>query len=263
VSERSGKLAAREAQVAKLDTETREAMWRVFERYYAGTARETFEEDLAKKQHVILLSDSGDSSLQGFSTLQVYEQEVSGKKVTAIFSGDTIVEASYWGQKALQTAFFFFILRQKLARPATPLYWFLISKGYKTYLLLSRNFVEYWPRHDQATPEGVLGLMDRLAEERFGDLWDAEAGILRMNGRDGHLKQGVAPVDPDALKHADIQYFVQKNPGYVDGDELVCVGVIDATFATAYAKKRVMRALGLRAVVEEREREWVSRPASS
>jgi hypothetical protein len=256
---KSGTLASREIAVGRLDAPTRDAMWRVFERYYAGTERETFERDLDAKQYVIVLVDSGDGSVQGFSTLQVYDQAIEGRPVVAIFSGDTIVERAYWGQKALQTAFFLFILRQKVRRPGTPLYWFLISKGYKTYLLLSRNFVEYWPRHDRETPPAVAELMDGLARARFGELWDPAAGILRMQGRDGRLRQGVAPVDRESLAQADIRYFVTKNPGYVRGDELVCVGVVDATFALSYAAKRLARVLGIRGVEEA----WVSRPASS
>jgi hypothetical protein len=261
VRSKSGKLAAREAAVSKLSAATRDAMWGVFVRYFAGTERATFERDLATKQNVILLSDSGDGSLQGFSTLEVYDQPVEGERVVAIFSGDTIVDRAYWGQKALQTAFFFFILRKKLAHPGTPLYWFLISKGYKTYLLLSRNFVEYWPRHDQPTSARAAALMDVLAGSKFGPLWDAEAGILRMQGRDGRLKQGVAPVDQEALAEDDIRFFVTKNPGYVEGDELVCLGLVDKTFALAYARKRVARAF--LAVGQSVERTWQSRPASS
>lgn len=258
---KSGKLAAREAAVSKLSAATRDAMWGVFERYFAGTERETFERDLTTKQNVILLSDSGDGSLQGFSTLEVYDQHVDGERVVAIFSGDTIVDRAYWGQKALQTAFFFFILRKKIENPGTPLYWFLISKGYKTYLLLSRNFVEYWPRHDQPTSKRAAALMDVLAGGKFGPLWDAEAGILRMQGKDGHLKQGVAPVDQEALAEDDIRFFVTKNPGYVEGDELVCLGLVDKTFALAYARKRIARAFS--AIGQSVERTWQSRPASS
>lgn len=258
---KSGKLSARELPVSKLSAKTRDAMWGVFERYYAGTERETFDRDLATKQNVVLLSDSGDGSLQGFSTLEVYDQEIEGKRVVAIFSGDTIVDRDYWGQKALQTAFFFFILRKKIENPNTSLYWFLISKGYKTYLLLSRNFVEYWPRHDKPTSQEAATLMDVLAGRKFGSLWDPSAGILRMEGRDGRLKQGVAPVDQEALGQADIRFFVTKNPGYVVGDELVCLGLVDKTFALAYAKKRFVRAFG--AIGQSMERAWESRTASS
>lgn len=260
MSEKNGKLIARELAVADLSDATKDAMWSVFARYYAGISRPTFERDLAQKQNVITLLDSGDESLQGFSTLEVYDQEIDGRRVVAIFSGDTIVDKEYWGQKALQTAFFFFILRTKLANPMTPLYWFLISKGYKTYLLLSRNFVEYWPRHDQATPAWQSKLVDALARQKFGDAWDAGAGVLRMNGKDGRLKQGVAPVDPSALAHADIRFFVTKNPGYVVGDELMCVGLVDLKFAFAYANKRIRRTLGLG---RNTEREWASETASS
>lgn len=260
MNDKSGKLTARELPVAQLSDATREAMWRVFARYYAGIHRDTFERDLAAKQNVITLLDSGDGSLQGFSTVEVYDQQIDGRRVVAIFSGDTIVEKEYWGQKALQTAFFVFILKTKLANPTTPLYWFLISKGYKTYLLLSRNFVEYWPRHDAATPAWQTKLVDALARNKFGDAWDADAGVLRMDGRDGRLKQGVAPVDQSALAHPDIRFFVTKNPNYVAGDELVCVGLVDLKFALAYAAKQLRRALG---VGRDTEREWASETARS
>lgn len=246
MSKKTNKLVAREVRVADLDSHTRDQMWRVFERYYGGTARDAFDADLASKQHVILLRDAGDRSLQGFSTLDVYDREIEGRRVVAIFSGDTIVEKEYWGQRALQTAFFLFILRTKLQHPTTPVYWFLISKGYKTYLLLSRNFEEYWPRHDAETPRWQRTLLDRLARDKFGPLWDSTAGVLRMGGRDGHLKPGVAPIDAADLEHEDIRFFVTMNPNYVAGDELACIGLIDLSFALSYLRKRARRVIRLR-----------------
>ena len=82
-----------------------------------------------------------------------------------------------------------------------------------------------------------------------------------MQGRDGHLKQGVAPVDQDALAEDDIRFFVTKNPGYVEGDELVCLGLVDKTFVLAYARKRIARVIF--AIGQSMERTWQSRPASS
>ena len=145
----------------------------------------------------------------------------------------------------------------KAAHLRTPLYWFLISKGYKTYLLLSRNFQDYWPRHDAATPDFERTLIDALARDKFGEAWDADAGILRMGGRDGKLKHGVAPVDRAALTQADIRFFVTKNQGYVDGDELACIGLVYIEFAVAYTKKRLSRMLRSKPA----DRTWASETA--
>ena len=37
-----------------------------------------------------------------------------------------------------------------------------------------------------------------------------------------HLKPGVVPLDAAALADPDIAFFLEKNPGHAEGDELVC-----------------------------------------
>ena len=147
-----GGLKARVFTVDELMPETREAMWQLFFRYYADVGREAFFADLSRKSRVILIRDRDSYEVKGFSTIETYETEVWGRRVAVLFSGDTVVDREGWGQTALQIAFLKFIIRYKLSHPLMPVYWFLISKGYKTYLLLSRNFPTYWPRHDRETP---------------------------------------------------------------------------------------------------------------
>jgi len=40
------------------------------------------------------------------------------------------------------------LLLAKIRTPGRRVYWFLISKGYKTYLLLARTFLGFLPRRD-------------------------------------------------------------------------------------------------------------------
>src|SRR5262249_47157855 len=145
-----------------LSSNVRSEMWELFRRYYDAISYESFLDDLSRKQHVIVLRDTGDGSVQGFSTIFTFDKEVDGQRVIAIFSGDTIIDDAYWGQSVLQHAFFRFIVAQKLQNPLVPLYWFLISKGFRTYLLLSRNFPEYWPRHEAPTPDRERRILDAL-----------------------------------------------------------------------------------------------------
>ncbi len=256
---RSGKLTARVTPRAALGPEARAAMWAVFARYYDAVTRASFERDLDKKQHVILLRDSGDGSIQGFSTIEVYSRLLRGKRCEVIFSGDTIIDEAYWGQQALQRAFATFLYLHKLKRPRTPVYWFLISKGYRTYVLMSRNFSSYWPRHDAPTPAEEGALLGELAAEKFGSAYDAQRGVLSFPQCEGRLKDGVVPIEESLLQHADIRFFLEKNPHHARGDELCCLGLVDLGCVWRFST-RALRKLWRRALpgVEPRRAEAVT-----
>ncbi len=239
----TGQLRARVVSVRSLAVADRAAMWALFERYYADVSRPEFELDLTPKHHVILLYDTGTDELKGFSTLERFSTSVNGKRYAMVFSGDTIIEPAYWGQRALQYAFYRYILAARLRWARLPLYWFLISKGYRTYLLLSRNFVEYWPRHDKPTPRKIQELLDHVATLKFGGAFEPERGTLHFTPSHGRLREEVAPLGSDLLAAPDIRFFNERNPGHLQGDELCCLGKIDLHFAVAYVQKELRKRL--------------------
>lgn len=221
------RLRGRTIPVVALDDPTRARMWRIFERYYVDVTPERFRSDLDAKHSVILLEDARDGSLQGFSTIQVLERELEGRRFRAIYSGDTVLETGYWGQGALRRAFVRFMFLQKLRRPFTPLYWFLLSKGYRTYLLMARNVVRFWPRHGQATPAREARRLDLLAREKFGDAWNPASGVVQFDQCLGRVRPGVVPLPPELRDDPDVRFFHQANPGHADGDELCCLGRLE------------------------------------
>jgi hypothetical protein len=232
---RSGRLTSEVVSIDALHPTAVDEMWRVFSKYYADVSREAFERDLFEKDDVILLLDSGDASLQGFSTLKVYRRAIDGRPFIAVFSGDTIVEHAYWGQTALQRSFFRYVVKVKLLNPHRAVYWYLISKGYKTYLLLSRNFASFYPRHDRETPAFEQSILDLLSVDKFGDAY--QDGVLRFPICQGRLRQGVAPVDTALLEQPDIHFFVTKNPGHAKGEELCCLGSVDAGLVLSFTSR--------------------------
>lgn len=229
VARPSGKLVGRVEPVSALSASDRSAMWALFQGYYADVTPELFERDLGQKQLLIVLRDSGDRTLKGFSTIEIYRRVLDGRAFSALFSGDTIIDEAYWGQSALQRTFVRTLFRLKLERPWVPVYWFLISKGYKTYLLLARNFPVHYPRHDRPTPARAQAILDFLAEDKFGPAYQPSQGILRFAEPHGRLKEGIAPIDANLLSLSDVRFFVQRNPGHARGEELVCLG--EATFS--------------------------------
>ena len=73
------------------------------------------------------------------------ETTVAHQPITALFSGDTIVARECWNEQALTQIWGRLALALMDRYPPGTLYWFLISKGYKTYLLLTNNFPTAFP----------------------------------------------------------------------------------------------------------------------
>ena len=243
----SGKLRAITIAIPDLRSDKQDSMWEVFSRYYDDVDRSRFESDLSEKSDVILLYDTGDRSLQGFSTLQLIPGTFDGRPYLAIYSGDTIINEGYWGQTALQRSFTRYVLWQMVTHPTLPVYWFLISKGYKTYLLLSRNYVEHWPRWEEPTPPFQKGVIDQLSQNKFGDAWKPDLGVLQFATPQGKLKESVAEIDEDLLRqYRDIQFFNTANPGHREGDELCCLGRVNPAFILHFAQRTTRKVLGIR-----------------
>lgn len=236
-----GKLASSTSLVATLHSDEVNAMYELFHKYYENVTKEKFVKDLRDKDRVILLRDTvpKEKKIRGFCTLKEIHIQYEGKKVAGLFTGDTIIDAHYWGQTALSIEFFKNLLYTKLKSPGRELYWFLISKGYKTYLSLTNNFYNYYPRYDQETPAREKYILDTFATTTFGELYDPKTQILKCAHLYDRLKKGVAPIDDKSLKNKKIRYFQDKNPNWQNGEELCCIGRVD----TALVKKFVTKTL--------------------
>lgn len=241
------RLVASVERVPALGAATRDAAYALFRAAYEGTERARFERDLDEKQMVILLRDADDGSLRGFSTVLLLDIDGPDGPATVYFSGDTVIDPAYWGQKQLQLAAAKLLFTLKLQRPRRPLYWFLISKGYRTYLILANAFPVSCPRVD-GDDAALRALLHRVATERYGSQYDPATGIIRYDVAHEHVRQGVAPVTPDALRNEHVRFFVERNPGHELGDELAClarVRAIDlARAALGFMAARVLRRLG-------------------
>jgi hypothetical protein len=233
------RLRATVQPVASLDGFARGGMYLLFERYYDHVDPWTFYRDLARKRDVILLRDD-EGYLRGFSTLQPMTVEVDGEPHRGVYSGDTVIEAGWRGNGALGRAFLRYLLREQLREPTRPLWWFLISKGYKTYLIMANNFPEHWPRYEQATPPLEAALSDAFARQMFGDAWNPADGVVRFGPDAPRLKAGVAPIEPELLVRSPrVRFFQERDPGWMQGDELVCLARMTPWMPAWYTYKKL------------------------
>ncbi|HEX8362634.1 MAG TPA: hypothetical protein VF613_21110 [Longimicrobium sp.] len=220
------RLVASTVRASELDAATRDAAFALFDALYEGGDRGRFERDLAEKHRVILLRERGTGVLRGFSTLHLRTLDDLPGRPTVVFSGDTVVDRACWGQKQLQAEWVRVMLRLKLRRPHRPLYWFLISKGYRTYLLLANAFPRAVPRHDRADLPRLREALDRVAAERFGDEYDPATSRIVYRTPHERVRDGVAPIDDALLRNRHVSYFVERNPGHARGEELACLAEV-------------------------------------
>lgn len=199
-----------------------DAMFCLMAQHYASLRRDAFESDLADKQWLIRMIDPIDGSLCGFSTQTLMSVEVEGRPVRALFSGDTIVAPAYRGRNPLAGLWGRLALSM-IDQEWGELYWFLISKGYKTYRFLPVFFDEYYPHVDRATPPGKRRVIDALADARYPAAYDRAGGVIRADADSCRLREGVARITRRRLLDPHVRFFVSRNPGHAGGDELCCL----------------------------------------
>lgn len=199
-----------------------QAMFSVFCENFDGATLEIFERDLQSKNWVILLRDVATLTLQGFSTLSLYETRYNGKPISVVYSGDTIIRPAYWGTPELPTAWIKTVL-EKSANMPQPLYWLLISSGYKTYRFLTVFYKNFYPSYREPTPPETQAILQQLASERFGTDYLPKEGIVRFAQGATPLREGVAEVTDERLRDPHVAFYIRANPGHVNGDELVCI----------------------------------------
>ncbi len=230
---------------AQLSAVDRGRMLALMQLCYDDVDAQRFSADLDNKHYVIVVHDSG-GALCGFSTVRMTRELLDGRPVQMMFSGDTVLHPDHWGSKIMQRGFVRFVLRAKMRAPTLPLYWLLLSKGYRTYLLLANNFPTALPRHDQSPPPALVELRDRVAFAWWGSQYDASAQVLRYQGAHDRVKQGVAPIDAQLMAHPDIGFFARMNPHHARGDELVCLALIDVWLPARFFVKQLRRWLAWR-----------------
>lgn len=209
-------------QPAKLSASSRENMFRIMDCYYQNMKRGKFESDLDEKTYVILLKNS-EETIVGFTTLLLWDINVDGVVIKGLYSGDTIVHKTYWGQTQLQAALGKLMLQICREHPDTPVYWLLSSKGYKTYCLLPLYFLHFYPAYCQETPCFEKKVIDAYGTLKFGNDYNPATGVAVNRGERDYLRAGVAEVTENKVANRHIEFFLRQNPGFSNGDELICI----------------------------------------
>lgn len=214
-------------------------IWTLAERF-TDTTREVFEASVREKKLVVLIRERSGARLVGMGAIDVYDVERAGRRIIVIYAGNTLFDEGVRGFSLVQRIGFQQFLAARLRHPLTPIYLFFDTYSFKSYLMLPRNFREFWPRRGASMPPEVAGLLDQLGRARYGALWDPERQLCRRTGTK-KLKPWVAKITEAELADPDIRFYAEKNPGYLEGDMLAVLVPLKAANWLAVLRNALRR----------------------
>jgi len=196
-------------------------IWSLTQTFY-DTQRSYVEQKLKKRQRMVLFRSSRSRELVGTASIDIYPALFRGRKLVAIHTSHVLLHEEYRGRNLIQRVGFNTFVETRLRYPLRPIYWFFDTFSYKSYLLLPRNFKEYWPRYDLETPPWERALIDHLATDVYRSAWRAERGIVMRSGQK-RLQPDAAPLDRQMINTPELEFFSRTNPGHAEGDMLICL----------------------------------------
>ncbi len=197
-----------------------EEIWTLTSRY-VDTPRPHYESKLLALPEVGLWRVRG-GELAGLVGLDVYPVLWHGRTRIIIFTSSVVADERFRGRALVLKTGLRLLMREKLRRPFARAFWFFDTFSYKSYLIPARNFREFWPRRDRATPVDTVAFIDRLATQRYGADWNRDTGVVRRSGYK-QLLPDTAPIDGLSRSDPDVRFFEAANPGHREGDMLVCL----------------------------------------
>lgn len=215
----------------------RKQMLNLMTLYYDGVTERQFNKDLDEKEAVMMMLDSKTLEIVGFSTFMILDLKVGDGMMKGFFSGDTVVHTDYRKTTTMGVELGKNFLATVKRFSENQVYWILISKGCRTYRLLPIFFREWYPRYNCETPEFAKNLMDAFGKVKYPPNYNQDTGLITFHAAAEALKPGVADAHDGRLNDPHIRYFVERNPGHVKGDELVCVANVSINnFAPAFIR---------------------------
>lgn len=219
--------------VARLDVRCWDEIWRLTSRFY-DAERNYVERRLKAVQEVALFRSLADRQLIGMAAIEEDVLTFEGRRVVVTFTSHTIVDPRYRGQGLLQRAGARRTLRTWIEHPLKRKFWAFDSNSARGYLLLPRNLVTFWPRHDEGTPPWEARFMAEYGARKYGTAWQGDGVIQRVPQK--RLLPQSASLRGDMLRDPHVVFFQQRNPGHAEGDMLFCL--VPLTLANAWSLLR-------------------------
>ena len=211
-------------KVAACSEYEKKAFYQLLCHEFMGVSWADFTRDLREKDAVMILrKEHSEGEIVGWSTLMALTLAVPGREVCGVFSGDTAVLPEYRNSTGLGVELSRYFMQVYRQFPRHDVYYILISKGWRTYKIMPFFFKEFAPRYDRPTSSEDKAVMDAFGQKKYPHHYQSASGVITFS------PQRVRPESIDAVPakmDAHTRFFLNSNPGYLEGHELVCIARI-------------------------------------
>lgn len=227
-------------------------MFQLMQSHYTHVTETMFLNDLSQKHFIGVIRDNNTTTIQGFTTFAINPRQCAGKKYNVLFSGDTIIDRNYWGSQIMMKGWCMSAGAIVASDEFKPWYWYLMSKGHRTYLYLPLFFHKYYPSL-QPFPghEKLLSVADEVSQALFGADWKPKKGVIKFKQHHGAMRPELYSSVFKKESNRHVKFFLEKNPGFSKGDELVCLAPIQLENMKRSAKDYLRE--GMRQPLEPKE----------
>jgi hypothetical protein len=201
-----------------------------------------FLSDLSNKDYVGLLFD-GDKVIQGFTTFGINPKQTGREEYSIIFSGDTIISPDHWGSQEMMRGWGISVGKIIATDTAKKWYWFLLSKGHRTYMYLPLFFNDYYPSIQEQANDDLKNIIEETASKLYPNYYNSATGLVVFDTTMGELKPALAKSTWEKQSKPHVKLFLERNPGFYKGDELVCMTQLHPDNMRGYGKKYILEGM--------------------
>ena len=217
-------LKSKVIEISGLTIQNKKDMYGLMTKVYYGENWDKFLSDMSQKDYALVLYNES-SNIVGFTTIEIFDFE--GKII--IYSGDTVIDENFRGDIELMRAWWRFSYTVQMKYHDKKVLWLLISKGWRTYKFFPMFLKEIYPTYKCNTPEEIQKFIDRLSHYKFGDSY--KNGLVIPEYPD-KLKSGKNDIPEKRREDKDVKFFLEKNPDFYKGNELVCLAELSVSNLT-------------------------------
>lgn len=201
-----------------------DALYAVHNQIFDGVERESFAKYVveSKADHTwIQVHKDEAGAIVGYFAFHIFEKQFNGE-TTAVFRAEAGLLRAYRGGNTNSRFGLAVALRYMLKHPGRKIFYLGSLVHPSSYSLFTKYCGDVWPRRGLETPPELLGFMDELANE-FG-----LERVTPANPLVRHVGWKTRETETEreywqSCDKPDARYFMESNPGYVEGHGLVTV----------------------------------------
>ena len=152
--------------------------------------------------------------------------ELKGERLIVVKQGLALFKDKFRGGVLFRLVGLYVLMMTLIKHPFTPVY--MISKcfSWKSYIsmkLVSRRTIPSREATPTKMEEAIVHAFGRQTL-RKGEVYDKSTYVLHREA--SALRDDVAPLTPEDLENPDIRYFVERNPGWQRGMQMVVMSTM-------------------------------------